>query len=50
MPHLVYHSTHLDLYDGTDIVLMIVSLAMAAVLPVWLFLDADRLTVATNVP
>jgi hypothetical protein len=47
VPHLVYHSAHLDLYDGAEIVLMIVSLAIAAVLPAWLFLDADRLTAPT---
>jgi|SRR5215216_2175496 heme A synthase len=47
VPHFVYHSAHLDLYDDPDIVLMIVSLAMAAVLPAWLFLDADRLTAAS---
>jgi hypothetical protein len=46
VPHLVYHSTHLELYDETDIVLMIDSLAMAAVMSAWLFLDADRLTAA----
>jgi hypothetical protein len=38
VPHLVYHSAHLDLYDDTDVVLMIVSLAIAVVLPAWLFL------------
>jgi hypothetical protein len=46
VPHLVYHSAHLDLYDDTDVVLMIVSLAIAVVLPAWLFLDADRSTAA----
>ena len=46
VPHFAYHSAHLDLYDGTDIVLLIVSLAMAVVVPAWLFLDADRLTAA----
>jgi hypothetical protein len=46
VPHFVYHSAHLELYDDTDMVLMIVSLAMAAVLPAWLFLDADGLTTA----
>jgi hypothetical protein len=45
-PHFAYHSAHLDLYDDTEMVLMVVSLAMAAVLPAWLFLDADRLTSA----
>jgi hypothetical protein len=50
VPHPVHHSAHVHLYDGTDLVLMIVSLAMAVVLPAWLFLDADRFTAATAAP
>jgi hypothetical protein len=46
VPHFVYHSAHLDLYDGTETVLLVVSLAMAVVLPAWLFLDADRVSAA----
>jgi hypothetical protein len=46
VPHFTYHSAHLDLYDDIDVVLMISSLAMAAVLPAWLFLAADRLAAA----
>lgn len=41
VPHVVYHAAHLELYAGGDKVLMIGSLALAAVLPFWLFLDAD---------
>jgi hypothetical protein len=48
VPHLVYHSAHLDLYDGIDVALLVASLATAVVLPAWLFLDADRLTAAPS--
>jgi hypothetical protein len=48
VPHLVYHANHLDRYDGTDKVLMVGSLAVAALLPVWLFVDADTFTPSGN--
>jgi hypothetical protein len=41
VPHLVYHANHLDVYDGTDTVLMIGSLAVATLLPAWLLVDAN---------
>jgi hypothetical protein len=46
VPHFVYHGAHLEPFDATEVVLMMVSLGMAVVVPAWLFLDADRLTAA----
>ncbi len=36
IPHLIYHSFHLDVYDGGDVIANVITLAATVVVPVWL--------------
>jgi hypothetical protein len=47
VPHLVYHLRHLDVYDGSDAVAVVVSLAILPVFAVLLFVLAPRAAQAT---
>jgi hypothetical protein len=42
LPHLLYHATHLDPYDGSDKVALIGSLAVGVLAPIALLVHSSR--------
>ncbi len=36
IPHLIYHSFHLDVYDAGDVIANVITLAATVVVPIWL--------------
>lgn len=42
LPHFLYHATHLDPYEGSDKVALLVSLSVAIVLPIALLIRSSR--------